>query len=190
MSLISPASLRASWLSYLGMAVVFAAGSVALVAIGLWRIAAGGPVWLVLLLLGLSPLPAGLGWIGWRFAGQPARRRERVLRRIRAAGRDGVGTVVSMGGLRFRVHRRRGQTRFGWHEGFARRFCLRVETAARPGREVEVIDFIPPGCPEDRLGPGAQLPLLIDPEDPSEVAIHWDALFGRRWDLREPHDHR
>jgi hypothetical protein len=180
-SLISPESLRASWLAYLGMTVVFAAGSIAMVAVGLWRISMGGPAWLILLMLGLSPLPVALAWIGWRFAGRPERRRALALRRIRAAGRDAVGRVVSVGGLRHGSHRRHGETRFGWHEGFARSIRLQVEEPGFPARVVEVKDFLPPGYAENSFPPGTPLPLLVDPEDPSEVAIHWDVLYGRRW---------
>lgn len=181
MSLISPASERAGAVAFFGMALLFATGSVAMVVIGGWRVAVGGPWWLVLLMLGLSPLPAVLGWIGWRLAGRPALQRARALARIRESGRDAVGRLVRVGSRPHGRHYHRGETRFGPHIGFAMQFQLHVEEPGFQARVVAVVDFVPPGMSEEQLVPGTTLPLLIDPEDPAQAVIHWDVLCGRRW---------
>jgi hypothetical protein len=181
MSLISPASERAGAVSFAVLGVLFSIGSVAMAVIGAWRGAAGGPWWLVLLMLGLSPFPAMLGWVGWRFAGRPALQRSRALARIHASGWDAVGRLARVGSLPHGRRYHRGETRFGAHVGFARQFQLHVEEPGHEPRQVTIVDFLPPGLEEPQLPPGTTLPLLIDPEDPAQAVIHWDVLYGKRW---------
>jgi hypothetical protein len=98
---------------------------------------------------------------GRRFAARAAE-----AERIDATGIPGRATVVGL-----------TQTGMFLNENPQVEMDLRVEVSGRPAFQAQRKEFVPLIL-LNRLSVGAQLPVKVDPADPSKVVIDWDASPG------------